>query len=78
MADSKQPVLQRIMRVCSRLLLWGGAAVFLLGGKFLYEIKHMSFVVSEVIGIIGGALLMLLGAGIGVVAKSRRVEEHLD
>jgi hypothetical protein len=78
MADSKQPVLQRIMKACSRLLLLVGAAVFLVGGKFLYEIKHMSFAVSEVIGIAGGVLLMLLGAGIAIAGKSRRLEEHLD
>jgi hypothetical protein len=26
-----------------------GAAVFFIGGKFLYEIKHVSFLVSEVL-----------------------------
>jgi hypothetical protein len=78
MADSSQPALQRIGRACSRLLLWAGAAVFLLGGKFLFEIKHMSFVVSEGIGIGAGVLLMLLGAGIAVVGKTRSPEKHLD
>jgi hypothetical protein len=52
-----------------------GAAIFLIGGKFLYEIKHVSFVVSETVCIVGGVLLMLLGAGIGIAGKSRRVSE---
>jgi hypothetical protein len=78
MADSRQPVLQRIIRGCSRLLLLVGAAVFFVGGKFLYEIKHVSFLVSEVVGILGGVLLMLLGAGIAIAGKTRRPEKHLD
>jgi len=47
-----------------------GAAFFLIGGKFLYEIKHGSFLVSETIGILGGVLLMLLGAGVAIAGKS--------
>lgn len=42
-----------------------GAAVFLVVGKFLYEIKHVSFMVSETVGILGGVVLMLLGVRIG-------------
>ena len=56
----------------SNFLLWAGAAVFLIGGKFLHEIKHGSFLVSETIGILGGVLLMLLGAGIAIAGKSPR------
>lgn len=78
MANSNTAVLPKIIRGCSRLLLWVGAAVFLFGGKFLYEIRHVSFLASEVVGIIGGVLLMLLGAGIGYVAKPSSPEQNLD
>ena len=61
----------KVIRGCSRLLLWVGAAVFLVGGKFLYEIKHVNFANAEAEGIIGGVLLMLLGAGIGMADTSR-------
>jgi hypothetical protein len=70
MTDSRQPVLQKIIRGCSRLLLWVGVAVFLFGDAFLYEIKHVNFFVSAAIGILGGVLVMLLGAGITVASKS--------
>ena len=73
-ADSRQPVLQRIIRGCSRLLLWVGAAIFLLGDKYLYEIKHVDFLASLAIGILVGSLLMLLGAGIAVACKSPEPE----
>ena len=76
MADSRQPVLKRIIRGCSRLLLVVGAAVFLVGGKFLYEIKHANFLVSETVGILGGVLLMLLGAAMAIAGKSS--EQHSD
>jgi hypothetical protein len=62
--------LTKIVRGCSRLLLWVGAAVFLIGGKFLYEIKHVNFVNAEAEGLVGGMLLMLLGAGIGMTGKA--------
>jgi hypothetical protein len=78
MTDSSQTVRQRIVQGCSRLLLFGGAAVFLVGGKFLYEIKHGNFWVSETIGILGGVLLMLLGAGIAIAGKSPRPEQHSE
>lgn len=58
------------MRVSSRLLLLVGAAIFLIGGKFLYEVEHVSFAVSETICILGGVFLMLLGAGMGIQRKS--------
>ena len=64
--NSRQPVLQKIILGCSRLLLWAGVAVFLIGDAFLYEIKHVNFIVSLVVGILGGVLLMLLGGGIAM------------
>ena len=70
--DSGRAILQTMIRACSNFLLWAGAAVFLIGGKFLYEIKHGSFLVSETIGILGGVVLMLLGAGIAIAGKSPR------
>ena len=78
MAELRQPVLQRIIRGGSRLLLWAGAAVFFVGDAFLYEIKHMNFFVSAAIGIPGGVLVMLLGVGIRVASKSPRLGQHFD
>lgn len=78
MAELKQLVLQRIIRGCSRLLLWAGAAVFFVGDAFLYEIKHVNFFVSAAIGILGGVLVMLLGAGIAVASKSPTPGQHFD
>jgi hypothetical protein len=74
MTDSRQPVLQRIIRGCSRLLLLVGAMVFFVGDKFLYEIKHVNFLVSEAVGIFGGVLLMLMGAGIAMKNKPSGLE----
>lgn len=76
MTESRQPVLQRMIHGSSRLLLWVGAAVFLAGDAFLYEIKHMNFFVSTAIGISGGLILMLLGAGIAVAGKSPKAGQH--
>jgi len=79
MSDSSQPVRQWIIRGCSRLLLLVGAAVFLIGGKFLYEIKHVNFLVSETVAILGGVSLMLAGAGIAIRNKAPRgPEQHVD
>jgi hypothetical protein len=75
-SNFKQPVLQRIVQGCSRLLLWVGAAVFLAGDAFLYEIKHVNFFVSAAIGILGGVVVMVLGAGIGIASKSPRWGQH--
>jgi hypothetical protein len=77
-SDSKQPVLQKIIQGCSRLLLWAGAAVFLAGDAFLYEIKHVNFFLSAAIGILGGVLVMLLGAGIAVASQSPKSGQHVD
>jgi hypothetical protein len=53
-----------------------GAAVFFLGDAYLYEIKHVNFLVSAAVGILGGSLVMLLGAGIAVACKSPKPEQH--
>ena len=71
----EQPVRQTIIRSCSRVLLLVGAVIFLVGGKFLYEIKHVNFATAETAGILGGVLLMLLGAAIAKPGKSPRVNE---
>ena len=76
MTDSRQILLQRVIRGCSRVLLFAGALVFLFGDAFLYEIKHMHLLVAEVACILGGALLMLLGAGIGIAGKSPSPEQR--
>jgi hypothetical protein len=75
MVEQKQPVIQTILRGCSRLPLLVGAAVFFVGDKFLYEIKHVNFFVSAAVGILGGSLVMLLGAGIAVARKSPKPEQ---
>lgn len=67
MGNSTRSLGQRIIHGCSRLLLWVGAAIFLVGGKVLYEIKHTTFAVAETYGIVGGVLLMSLGAGVAFV-----------
>lgn len=77
MPDSREPVLHRMIRGCSRLLLWVGAVIFLLGDAFLYKIEHTNFFVSAAIGILGGVLVMLLGAAIGVAGKAIRPRKHL-
>ena len=43
---------------------------------YLYEIKHVNFFVSAAVGILGGSLVMLLGAGIAVACKSPKPERH--
>lgn len=53
MTDSRESILQRMIRGCSRLLLWVGVLVFLFGDAFLYEIKHVNFLVSAATGILG-------------------------
>ena len=78
MADSSQPVLKRIIHACSRLLAWVGAIIFFFGAKFLHEIRHVSLLVSEVVGILGGLLLLMLGVGLAVATGTPRQEEHPD
>ena len=74
MIDPWQMVFQRIIRESSRLLLWAGAAMFFVGDAYLYEIRHVNFFVSAAVGIVGGTLLMLLGAGIAIASKSLKRE----
>jgi len=69
---------KEIMRASSRLLQWVGALIFLFGDAFLYEIKHVNFLMSALIGIIGGVLVMLLGAGLAIANKSRDQSSTLD
>lgn len=78
MTDSRQTVVQRMIPGCSRLLLWAGAVVFLFGDAFLHQIRHLSFIVSAAIGIPGGILVMLLGAGIAVASKSPKPGQNHD
>lgn len=78
MTDRQQPNLQRMVRGCSRLLLWAGAAVLLFGEPFLHQIGQVNLFVSALIGIPGGILVMLLGAGIAVASKSPKPEQNHD
>lgn len=48
----------------------------MVGDAFLYEIRHVNFFVSAAIGILGGLLVMVLGAGIGIASKSPRWGHH--
>jgi hypothetical protein len=75
-AESDSSVVQKIIEGCSSLLLMVGAAVFLLGDKFLHEIKHVGFWASEGAGIVAGILLMLSGAGIALLGKSPKPKRH--
>jgi hypothetical protein len=59
----------KIIHGCSRVVMGAGAVVFLIGGKFLHEIRHLNLMNAEAVAIIGGVLLMLLGAGIGMAGK---------
>jgi hypothetical protein len=72
MFESRQPVLRRVIEGCSSLLLLAGAITFLVGDKFLHEIKHEGFLASEGNGIVGGLLLMLLGVAIAPAGKSQK------
>jgi hypothetical protein len=55
-------------------LIFVGATIFLVGDKFLREIKNVTFAVSESVGILGGLSLMFLGAGIAIAGKSPKPE----
>jgi hypothetical protein len=74
--SEQQSVSQKIIQKCSRLLLWVGAAFFFFLDAFLFEVKHMNFLVSTAVGILGGSLLMLLGAAIATADKSTKSERH--
>jgi hypothetical protein len=70
MADSGKPVPKAIIRGCSSFLLGAGGIFFFIGDRFLHEIMHVDSLDSEVVSMIGGVLLMLLGAGIAMLGKS--------
>jgi hypothetical protein len=74
MVISEQSFFRAFIRGSSRLLLWVGTAVFLIGDAFLYEIEHVNFLISLAIGILGGLMLMLLGAVIAIFGKTPRQE----
>jgi hypothetical protein len=57
--------MRRLRIGSSKVVLITGAAVFLLGGKFLYEIRHVNIFNAEALGISTGVLLMILGAALG-------------
>jgi hypothetical protein len=63
------PVLKRLLGGISKVVLFIGAAVFLIGDKFLYEIRHVDFFTAEAVGISCGVLLMILGAAMGPTRK---------
>lgn len=75
MLDTGISVPQWFLTGCSKVALLIGAAAFLLGGKFLYGIGHVSFFTAEALGILCGVLLMILGAAIG---PSRKQDYPLD
>lgn len=76
MIDFRQPICQRLIRVLSRLLLWVGAAVFVAGDAYLFEIRHVNFFASVALGIGGGILVMLLGAAIAVANESSKLGQR--
>ena len=78
MTDSQQPVLQRIIRGCSRLLLWVGAAIFSSETRTFMRSSDVNFLVSAAVGILGGSLVMLLAAEIAVACKSAKPERHCE
>lgn len=69
MISTCNPVLQRFLTGCSRVVMFTGAAVFLVGGKFLYEIRHVNFFTAEAVGILCGVLLVVFGAVMGPPRK---------
>jgi hypothetical protein len=54
MAEPSSQIKSQLIQNCSRVLLWEGPAVFLIGKKFLHEIKHVEFMTAEAAGIVGG------------------------
>lgn len=69
MTRPNSSVLQRFFTGWSKVVLFTGGAVFLIGGKFLYEMRHVNLFTAEAIGISVGVLLMFLGAAIGPTRK---------
>jgi len=62
-------VLQWFLTGWPKVVLFTGAAVFLIGGKFLHELRHVNLFTAEAIGISVGVLLMFFGAAIGPTRK---------
>lgn len=50
--------------------------MFFVGDAYLYEIKHVNFLVSAAVSIFGGSLVMLLGAAVASAGKSHKPEQH--
>ncbi|MGA3347361.1 MAG: hypothetical protein ABSC76_21145 [Terracidiphilus sp.] len=65
MIKTINPALQRLRGGISKVVLLTGAATFLFGDKFLYEIRHVNFFTAEAVGVSCGVLLMILGAAMG-------------
>jgi hypothetical protein len=62
-----KPALQGIPKA----IVYFGATVFLLGGKFLHEADHVSFLVAEAWGVVSGLVLMFVGGILGSNGRSR-------
>ena len=75
MTSASNSVPSRLLNSCSKMAFFAGAAIFLLGGKYLHEIRHLNIFAAEAAGILCGVLLMFLGAAIG---PSRRQDFPLD
>ena len=80
MRDSREPVLQRMIRGCSRLPLveWLQCAVCT---QMRVPLSHSSMFTSfgkvrAAIGILGGILVMFLGAGIAYASKSSQTRSN--
>ena len=74
MTAQNQQLFRKLKYLLSRTLLMVGAAGFLIGDRFLHEIMHVNAVASEVIGIGGGILVMLIGGALGDLRKSTQAE----
>jgi hypothetical protein len=74
--EPNRSTFQKVLDGCSSVLLIVGAAVFLLGDKFLHEIRHERFLASEFLGIFAGILLMVLGAGIALLSNSQHMQKQ--
>ncbi len=49
-----------------------GVLVFLLGDRFLEDFAHFGFVLGEVVGILSGLLLCVLGFAIGKTVSGEK------
>ncbi len=62
----------RIVHFLSRLMMVLGVLVFLLGDRFLEDFAHFGFVLGEVVGILSGLLLCVLGFAIGKTVSGEK------